>query len=110
MQTRNECYMWPFQRGNEVDFQVLGRKPPTTEDVLIKFRSLHKFNQDKTNKQSTLKEAASEIATNAQNWWITAGYKVKRIDLLQDEILKLDKEWKCLEKDHHKVLMKTKKF
>ena len=110
MQTRQDNNLWPFNHGIDIDFQLLGRKPPTTEDILVKFRSLHYFNQDQTNRHSTLKEAADAIATEAQNWWITAGYQVKRKDQIQEAILKLDNEWKCLEQDHNKVMMKTKKL
>ena len=60
MQTRNDIELdfWPYSRGLEINFNLIGRLPPTVEDVLVSFKSLHLRNQDDParKRQSSLKK------------------------------------------------------
>ena len=97
MQTRQDHKFWPFSRGLEIDINnFIGRLPQTVDDVLVKFRCLHNQNQEKTSRQSSLADAAKEVSVQTQQWWVKAGYKVRRVDDILQEIIKLDKTWKQL--------------
>ena len=111
MQTRQEDDFWPFSRGLEIEFTLIGRLPPTVEDVMVKFRSLHQYNQQETNRQSSsLEDAAKQIAKEAQNLWIRPGYQIQRENNLSSKILKIDKQWKNLSRDNKKIINKTMKL
>ena len=99
MQTRqeSEAHFFSYSRGLEINFNLIGRLPPTEEDVMVAFRSLHPHNQEdpsRKKRQSPLEEAAKQIATAAQDWWIRTGYKVRKQNDLYKTILKLDSVWK----------------
>ena len=115
MLTRREsvAHFWPYSRDLEINFKLIGRLPPTEEDVMVAFRSLHQHNQEdpgRKNRQSTLEEAAKQIATSAQDWWIKAGYKVRKQNDLYKTILKLDSVWKVLSRDHNQITKGKKKL
>ena len=92
MLTRNNENLWPYKRDYDIEFEIISRLPPTSEDIMIKFRSLHQHNQVETKRQSSLSSAAKQIASEAQKWWIRAGYKTRTLDDLSKEILKKDND------------------
>ena len=114
MQTRNttEHDFWPYTKGIEISFNLIGRLPPTVEDIMVSFKSLHQLNQDDParKRQSSLKEAANQTAKAAQEWWIRAGYKVRKEFDLAQHILKLDVEWKSLKRDQNQIISNKKKL
>ena len=112
MQTRQVDSLWPFSKSVQIDFHIVGKLPPTTEDILVKFKSLHLSNlalPENRNHNSKLKDAAYKICYEAQQWWINAGYVVRRIDDLSNEVLKLNIEWKEIIKDNNKIKKGSKK-
>ena len=109
----SEAHFWPYSRDMEINYNLIGHLPPTEEDVMVAFRSLHQCNQespDRKKRQSTLEEAAKQIATSAQDWWIKAGYKVRKQNDLYKTILKLDSVWKVLTRDHNQITKGKKKL
>ena len=67
MLTRREsvAHFWPYSRDLEINFKLIGRLPPTEEDVMVAFCSLHQRNQGNPSHkkcQSLLEEAAKQIA------------------------------------------------
>ena len=40
----SEAHFWPYSRDMEINYNLIGHLPPTEEDVMVAFRSLHQCN------------------------------------------------------------------
>lgn len=91
-----------FSRPDEVDItlvhEILGSKPPTNEQVLLKFRLIHHLNQEnqKGQQSSSKKDACTAAAKLVESWWkkkVGTDITIKSLSSLSDMVIKLEAEW-----------------
>ena len=108
--TRKQTKLWPFERSVLENFIGFTSNPPTTEDALLRFYTIHKDMQEKTSRQSSLREAAKQTVTEIEAWWVKAGFLCQFSNRLTAKLLKLVNEQKQLLQDHLKIQKKKKKI
>ncbi len=75
MERRSATILWPFNRSyitNQDDLTLIGKLPPTIEDIMVNFRSSHMFAQIETKRQSTLQNSCEQTVDQAVQWWARA--------------------------------------
>ena len=107
--TRKQTKLWPFERSVLEDFITLKSKPPTNEDALLRFHTIHTDLQKTSNRQSNQREAAQQTVAKIAAWWIKAGFICQSKNGLISKLIKLVNERKSLLQDHEKILKKKKK-
>ena len=92
----NKFKFWPFERSVLDEFSYLKNKPPTNEDALLCYYSIHESMQFATKKQSTQRDAAKQTVKEIIAWWVKAGYLCQSENLLIKKLLNLHKSCKSL--------------
>lgn len=108
MNTRKKVTLWPFEKSVVDEFLV--NKPPTNQDVLLRFFSIHEDLQLSSKRQSTKRAAAEQTVKEITDWWVRAGYLCLSKNTLINKLLKLDDQEKKLRQDNNKIASKIKKL
>ena len=72
------CKIYLVDKEPTVPGPILGSKPPSVEQVFLKFRGNHKMLQEKSGGRSSIREAATLTAHEVQEWWSQTGIQVKK--------------------------------
>ena len=79
-----------------------GSKPPTVEQVFLKFRGNHKMLQEDSPGRSSIREAVTLTAHQVHEWWSLTGIELKKIQSLSKMIEELQEKWTVLFKQRTK--------
>ena len=107
---RKQTKFWPFKRSVLENLISFTSKPNTTENALFRFYTIQKDMQEKTSRQSSQREAATQTVTEIEAQWIKAGFLCQSSNGLTAKLLKLLNEQKQLSQDHLKIQKKKKNY
>ena len=101
--TRCAITLWPYEISCVfTDNEFHSTKPPTNEEAFAKFKGVHDSLQIISKRQSTVREAALKTVTEIMKWWTQAGYSCQSTNALTKKILRLNDQWKELNKQKKK--------
>ena len=86
----------------------LGAKPPTSSNVYLKSRGMHKNLQEESGSISSTREAVRLTAREVCTWWQSTGIVLKSEREIITMIEKLHKRWTVLFKQKKKKLSNKK--
>ena len=72
------CKIYLVDKEPTMPGPILGSKPPSVEQVFLKFRENHKRLQEKSGGRSSIREAATLTAHEVHEWWSQTGIQVKK--------------------------------
>ena len=73
--------------------------PPTSEQVLLHYHGYHKYLQNTTKRQSSVKDAISLVIKDTVEWWNNSGIKLKEYASVETMVQNLLKEFKLRKKN-----------
>ena len=96
MLTRKETTLWPFDTSVWENFIAIRSKPPTNENILLRFQQIHQETQVKTSQQSRKKDAAKKTIAELLSWRVKTGHICQLENGLAKKLLNLANEHKLL--------------
>ena len=96
------CKIYLVDKEPTMPGPILGSKPPSVEQVFLKFRGNHKMLQEKSGGRSSIHEAATLTAHEVHEWWSQTGIQVKKENPLVYMIEAIQKKWTILHKQRAK--------